>query len=152
MTGWQGLAAFYEKQLAAASESDIENRKKLATQLLETYTTMLALTKDADKYQSLSEKIVDLNLKVLVNLDGVVMTLKVRAEFMDVLNDKDRTRQAHADLVRILNTQQIGVLNPSQEQIFRDSLQKVFPLNDIPLNLWVCYLNFYIKIFNLSFK
>jgi hypothetical protein len=99
----------------------------LGTQLLEAYTTMLALSKDADKYQSLSEKIVDLNLKILRNLDGVVMNLKGRTEFMDSLNDKDRTRQAHADLVRILNTQQIGVLNPSQEQIFRDSLEKVFP-------------------------
>ena len=128
MTGWQGLAAFYEKQLSAASESDVENRKKLGTQLMEAYTTMLALTKEADKYQSLSEKIVDLNLTTLRNLDGVVTTLKARAEFMDALNDKDRTRQAHADLVRILNTQQIGVLNPSQEQIFRDSLQKVFSL------------------------
>ena len=126
MTGWQGLAAFYEKQLSAASESDVENRKKLGTQLMEAYTTMLALTKEADKYQNLSEKIVDLNLTTLRNLDGVVTILKARTEFMDAMNDKDRTRQAHADLVRILNTQQIGVLNPSQEQIFRASLQKVF--------------------------
>ena len=125
MTGWQGLASFYEKQLSAVNETDVENRTKIASQLSETYGKMLTVTKDADKFENLSEKLVDVNLKVLKNLDGVVSTLKSRISFMESLNEKDRTRQAHSELVRILNTQQIGELTPTHDKVLKESLEKV---------------------------
>ena len=87
---------------------------------------MLALTTEAYKFENLSEKLVDLNLKTRKSLEGVVSTLKSRVEFMESSNDAARSRQAHAELVRILNTQQIGELNPEQEQLLLASLDKVF--------------------------
>ncbi len=107
------------------NETDVENRTKIATQLSETYSKMLALTKDADKFENLSEKLVDVNLKVLKNLEGVVSTLKSRIMFMESLNEKERTRQAHSELVRILNTQQIGELTSMHDQVLKESLEKV---------------------------
>ena len=86
---------------------------------------MLALTTEAYKFENLSEKLVDLNLKTRKSLEGVVSTLKSRVEFMESSNDAARSRQAHAELVRILNTQQIGELNPEQEQLLLASLDKV---------------------------
>jgi hypothetical protein len=45
--------------------------------------------------------------------------------FMESLNEKERTRQAHSELVRILNTQQIGELTLMHDQVLKESLEKV---------------------------
>ena len=96
---------------------------------------MLALTTEAYKFENLSEKLVDLNLKTRKSLEGVVSTLKSRVEFMESSNDAARSRQAHAELVRILNTQQIGELNPEQEQLLLASLDKVILYNIYTLGI-----------------
>lgn len=125
LTGWQGLASFYEKQLAAINETDIENRTKVATQLSQTYEKMLELTKDAEKFENLSEKLVEIYLKSVKDMNRIVSIFMSRISFMEGLGDSDRIRRAHSELIRILNTQQIAELTCDQEQVLRDSLQKV---------------------------
>ena len=125
LTGWQGLASFYEKQLAAINETDIENRTKVATQLSQTYEKMLELTKDAEKFENLSEKLVEIYLKSVNDMNRIVSIFMSRISFMEGLGDSDRIRRAHSELIRILNTQQIAELTCDQEQVLRDSLQKV---------------------------
>ena len=125
LTGWQGLASFYEKQLAAINETDIENRTKVATQLSQTYEKMLELTKDAEKFENLSEKLVEIYLKSVKDMNRIVSIFMSRISFMVGLGDSDRIRRAHSELIRILNTQQIAELTCDQEQVLRDSLQKV---------------------------
>lgn len=44
---------------------------------------------------------------------------------MTNLGDADRLRQAHAELVRVLNTQQIGELSTRHEKTLANSLQAV---------------------------
>ena len=125
LTGWQGLASFYEKQLAAINETDIENRTKVATQLSQTYEKMLELTKDAEKFENLSEKLVEIYLKSVKDMNRIVSIFMSRISFMEGLGDSDRIRRAQSELIRILNTQQIAELTCDQEQVLRDSLQKV---------------------------
>lgn len=125
LTGWQGLASFYEKQLAAINETEIENRTKVATQLSQTYEKMLELTKDAEKFENLSEKLVEIYLKSVKDMNRIVSIFMSRISFMEGLGDSDRIRRAHSELIRILNTQQIAELTCDQEQVLRDSLQKV---------------------------
>jgi hypothetical protein len=64
-TGWQGLASFYERQLSVINESDTDSRTKVAPHLSQVYGKMLELVKEADKFENLSEKLVELNLKTI---------------------------------------------------------------------------------------
>lgn len=128
LTGWQGLGAFYEKQLSSTNESDVDQRKSVAKNLCDVYLKMSGLTTEPGKFESLSEKCVSLYLTVLKDLDQVVNTLQARVDFMTNLGNADRLRQSHAELVRVLNTQQIGELAPRHEKSLADSLQAV--IND----------------------
>ena len=124
-TGWQGLVSFYEKQFSATNESDVEGRRRIASDLCDTYLKMLNLTKEADKFETLSEKLVDLTLSALKNLDAVVDLLVSRISFMESLDDPTRSRRAQSELIRILNTQQIGELTSEHDNVMKSCLTKV---------------------------
>ncbi len=93
--------------------------------MVEVNEKLLTLTKDPDKYESITSKLVALHLDVLKDLKAAQRCLISQIKFFETLNDSQRIRTAHCELIRIVQTQKIQELEKEDDQLLKLSLTQV---------------------------
>jgi len=101
----------------------------------------LNLTKDPDKYETLSSKLIAVHLDILKDFKISQSYLLKRVSFFESLNDSQRVRASHCEFIRIALTQRVQEPEREDDELMKQSLMQV-SMNGLRIQLKNCKLNF----------